>query len=348
MTPTDPSYSTLPDRSMQDRTAILDPLRGLAALGVVLFHFGAAILPTIANNPIAGPLVLGKLGVQVFFVISGFVIPLALHRMRYTYRDMGTFMAKRFVRIAPPAYVSALIMVVFHYISLWYKGTPIAGSGIYSIDVPTILTNLTFSAMYFDTPWLNFAYWTLTIEFEFYILIALVFPLFRTHRQVAAIGFVLLLIGMRALPLPKLAEHAIFFIPGILVFFRKERMLNDMTLLALTVCCAIVGVWYQDTLQILVALATGLIILREPKAHLPLLTWLGTISYSLYITHIPVGFAAESGIKRITDMHQTVPGKLVLLVVYMGIGILTAWVFHRLVELPFHRLSKAIGRKNRK
>lgn len=345
MLPADPSFLTDPNRPLQDRTAILDPLRGIAALGVVLFHFGAAILPTIANNPLAGSLVLGKLGVQVFFAISGFVIPLALHRMQYTYRDIGTFMAKRYVRIAPPAYISALIMVVFHFISLWYKGTPIAGSGIYSIDAPTILTNLTFTAMYFDTPWLNFAYWTLTVEFEFYILIALAFPLFRIHRQVAAIGFVLLLIGMRSFSLPMLCEHAIFFVPGILVYFRKERMLNNMTLLLLTGCCALVGYLHDDTLQIVVALATGLLIMRAPNAQVRLLTWLGTISYSLYITHIPVGFVAESGIKRITDLHHSVPGKLVLLVVYMGISLLAAWVFHRLVELPFHRLSKTIGTK---
>ncbi len=63
------------------RLDILDALRGLAALSVAFFHFTNAMNPTIFQQ-IAN---LGWLGVEVFFVITGFIIPYSLGRVDLFY-----------------------------------------------------------------------------------------------------------------------------------------------------------------------------------------------------------------------------------------------------------------------
>src|SRR3954471_184909 len=73
------------------RIAELDALRGLAALGVALFHFSLL-------DPAAGPgFAIGASGVDLFFIISGFVILMTLERTR----DWKDFLVGRFSRLYP-------------------------------------------------------------------------------------------------------------------------------------------------------------------------------------------------------------------------------------------------------
>src|SRR5947209_2252350 len=95
-----------PPSGAADRVEVVDGLRGLASLAVCWYHL------VYANHAFAGGgLVAAVLrdsarnawvGVEVFFVISGFVIPLALYRSGYTPRRFGTFMLKRIIRLDPP------------------------------------------------------------------------------------------------------------------------------------------------------------------------------------------------------------------------------------------------------
>jgi peptidoglycan/LPS O-acetylase OafA/YrhL len=65
----------------------------------------------------------------------------------------------------------------------------------------------------------------------------------------------------------------------------------------------------------------------------------------LYITHLPAAYFAESVLKRVTHLHETGPGKMIMLVVYVGIAFLAAELFHRWVERPFLRVSKNSGKR---
>ena len=76
---------------------VLDHLRGFAALAVCLFHLSFAnsgFLP--AGDPIRSVGAFGYLGVEIFFVISGFVIPYSLSLRGYRLRDAPEFLIKRF------------------------------------------------------------------------------------------------------------------------------------------------------------------------------------------------------------------------------------------------------------
>ena len=95
----------------EKRIETVDMLRGFAALAVCWFHL-------TDTNAIAGSGVLEKsgrygwLGVEIFFVISGFIIPYALHRSSYTLRHFGRFLLKRITRLDPPYIVSIVIAII--------------------------------------------------------------------------------------------------------------------------------------------------------------------------------------------------------------------------------------------
>ncbi len=81
----------------------LDLLRGLAAVAVCYFHFTHGNPDFLSKTNIlyqSGRY--GFLGVDVFFVISGFVIPYAMYRGMYRFKNFGTFLLKRVIRIEPP------------------------------------------------------------------------------------------------------------------------------------------------------------------------------------------------------------------------------------------------------
>src|ERR1700704_4918895 len=81
----------------------LDGLRGLAAFSVCWYHLtGFSFFdPWLRASGIHG-----SLGVEVFFVISGFIIPFALYRGKYRVRNFGRFLAKRVTRLDPPYFAT--------------------------------------------------------------------------------------------------------------------------------------------------------------------------------------------------------------------------------------------------
>ena len=91
---------------------VLNTLRALAALAVVLFHF-LRTPNLIENQTIYGVAGFGALGVHVFFVISGIVIPLSLVKGQYSYRKFGRFMWKRALRIEPPYLISIVFFALY-------------------------------------------------------------------------------------------------------------------------------------------------------------------------------------------------------------------------------------------
>src|ERR1022692_3758717 len=69
--------------------ANLDIFRAVAALSVCLFHFSSGDF--LEPGPIRSALEHARLGVEIFFVISGFVIPWSMYQTRYKHSDAGLF-----------------------------------------------------------------------------------------------------------------------------------------------------------------------------------------------------------------------------------------------------------------
>lgn len=321
---------------------ILDFLRGLAALSVVFFHFSGSALPTIKPNFVTDFFSWGKLGVQVFFVISGFIIPYAMHKGGYTLKGAGAFILKRIIRIGPPSWIALLLIVAIYYGGIFLNGRPIEGMPWPGVDLRTIVANLTYMYSFLDAGKYNEVYWTLEIEFQFYIVIALIHPLLSkfSGQPVLLSGLLLLLSCTYFIHNDEVLffKDNSYFILGILLYLFKTGQITKnyfsySTMAAMLICYA-----QQDLTSALAGIVSFLVIAYVRFSN-PVTTFLGTISYSLYITHHFTGIISEFVLRNLTGMSPSMPVKTLMVFVYAGLAVCFAWLFYRFIEKPFIHLS---------
>jgi len=170
-----------PSKPPAERVQIIDALRGIAALAVCWFHFTQSVGDFLPEGLVKKSGELGFLGVNIFFVISGFVIPFTLMKCSYEIGSYFRFVARRVVRLDPP-YFASLILVLAVGFALMHFANSHAGQLPYE-SVPQILLHLGYLNVIFGYKFLNPIYWTLAIEFQYYLLLGLAFPLLFHSRK---------------------------------------------------------------------------------------------------------------------------------------------------------------------
>lgn len=159
----------------------LTGIRGAAAVAVLLFHLSLTwpqLPPDSVLQPVVSALHQGWMGVDLFFVLSGFLLSLPYWRRAHGSRLSWTgFMTRRWWRIAPPYYLSLLL------------GLLLLGGWERALDPPRaplqyllFAQNLTPDTLVLYNP----VVWTLAIEFQFYLLLPLLLPLFHGRWKWAA------------------------------------------------------------------------------------------------------------------------------------------------------------------
>jgi peptidoglycan/LPS O-acetylase OafA/YrhL len=162
------------------RLAELDLLRFLAALAVVAFHYlvayasvwgdrPAELFPALA--PLAG---LGILGVELFFIISGFVILMTVWG-----RGLGGFARSRFVRLYPAYWLSLGAVAALYGLTGAQALNPKLSPGDY-------LVNATMFQRLFKVTDASGVYWSLWAELRFYLLMAILVIVGVTYGRVLA------------------------------------------------------------------------------------------------------------------------------------------------------------------
>ena len=214
----------------------IDAVRGLAALVVVLFHYGGVVLPTLAPHPLEGLLAFGEYGVEVFFVLSGFVIPYSMVRGGYGWSALGPFMWKRYLRIAPLAYFSALLMVGYHLLSQILLGRPVQSHDWPGIDAASVIGNLLFHPQLLGSSWFNFVFWTLAVELQFYFAIALMLPMLLQARLAAVNAAIMVaLLGLSLIVNEGFILHCGYFILGVAAFLHRHGSIGVRAFLAVSI-----------------------------------------------------------------------------------------------------------------
>ncbi|MCF2491443.1 acyltransferase [Dyadobacter sp. CY347] len=195
----------------------LDALRGIAAIMVVLFHY------TLSSN---GKLLgwefrYGVTGVDLFFMISGFVIFMTTSRIK----QWPHFLVSRFARLYPAFWCCmSLTAIVMIYIE----------PQLFSLS--RLLANLTMASIFFDEEYLDQSYWTLLVELMFYFWIVLLL-ISGNIKNIVLAGFFLTLIIIifhtSSENYPKIYElvtrkvellnHFPLFFSGILLYLIKEN-----------------------------------------------------------------------------------------------------------------------------
>ena len=323
------------------RVEIVDPLRGLAALVVMWFHFtnGSGFIKT-AWLRASGKY--GWLGVEIFFVISGFVIPYSMHCGGYRLRQhFGRFLAKRMVRLEPPYLVSIVLVIALSYLSSrspWFAGPPP------HFSTAQLLFHMGYLNPFFGYPWLNPVYWSLGIEFQFYIFVAIVYPFLVARRAVLRILVLAGMVGAAFLiQMPILVFHYLgLFTLGILAFQHHAELCPRRLLIPMVIIVSAIIAVSVNFPTGLVGGTTALIIVFVPMPQhvaMRVFVFLGRISYSIYLLHVIIG-------GRVMNLGSRFNGGLLwelgVLAVAIVVTVGAAFGFNLLVERPAQRLSSWI------
>lgn len=316
----------------QSRIGVLDFLRGIAALGVALHHFCNILEPGALRSASH----YGQLGVQVFFVISGFIIPYSLHRGGYELRHYLTFVVKRITRLDPPYLVTLAIIIGLGVLS-WYF--PFQKDMVFEVSAPQVLLHLGYVNTFFGYPWLADVFWTLAIEFQYYLLMGLVFPLvFSRSQRVRLLTFAALGSLSFVITPPAFIFYFIFlFFMGIITCQLKIGLIGKRqyaALLAVFTLLALVRMGVPATVAGFAAVCAILFLHVDNAAF----RFLGMISYSLYLLHSPVGRRALNVLLRLTGAESE-GAKIILIVMATGVSIFAAYLLYRYVERPSQEWS---------
>ena len=158
----------------------LESVRGMAAIVVVLFHYPTSSWLTSNQLVRNGPLM-----VDLFFVLSGFVIAMNYLNRLATGREVLKFMRKRFWRLYPLQFVTLLLLVVveFSKFAVESKTGRISTNPAFSVNNFEAFANhlLLTQAVYLDHLTFNGPSWSISAEFITYMVFALVIFHARGH-----------------------------------------------------------------------------------------------------------------------------------------------------------------------
>jgi peptidoglycan/LPS O-acetylase OafA/YrhL len=313
-----------------ERLATVDYLRGIAALAVAWFHFtnGSGVLH---QGWLYRSGRYGWAGVEMFFVISGFVIPYSLYRAGYRRADFGRFLAKRIARLDPPYFAAIVLCIALSYVVTLAPGFH---GGWPHYTWGQLAAHIAYVNSFVHLRWVNVVFWSLGIEFQYYLLIGLAFPILVARGSGLRYGFLALLLALSAAVRDEaLVFHYLpLFVAGILAFQSRVGLISTPALLAGLAATGIAGP------IACLGIATALLI-RFVKLPTSRMTGFGSISYSLYLLHVPIGGKFMNLGGRFA--HGT-PALAALLVAAMTVSITAALVFYRLIELPSQRWSASL------
>jgi len=337
-------------------------LRGVGAMLVVGIHINNWLH---AREPFIGPSHIawfakwhqfGAIGVDIFFVISGFVIALTMGK--YQGRP-GVFMLQRYLRIAPLAYI---------FSALWILKLYLAGR---TIKMPGVISTIVLAPILptYTIPTLD-VLWTLAFEFTFYLFVVAIllcrkgtWTLFVVTAVLAPIGFFYAF----GYPLLRFATHPMLleFALGMAAFFLWQgnilsprlRALSGLVGAAALIAEALLGsgvaanpalaISGETALRRVVeyALPTFLLInflvAWEPRDTIvrKILVTIGDASYSIYLVHL---FVISMLVKLIPLPPDGIWILLFLLTNIAGVAV------YYCIEKPLARLASKVGKPRQK
>ena len=314
------------------RLHALDGLRGVAILLVMGFHYFYHLESSYYKSHLypygetfSNTLVFkyGYMGVELFFIISGFVIAMTLESSR----SVIDFAIRRFVRIRPALIVSAVLT----FFLLNWSDSPFALTR--RQFWPNFLPSLTltptalWSGLFPNVDFVTGVYWSLVVEIRFYMIAAILFWLFPRDKLARnLVIFTVVIYIARALLrrwLPGyngvydglfVPDYMPWFAAGAIFFeLYKERLTKGMALVLLAVAYVMIARISTNYAVIgrdpIFASLTGLSFLAlfwllstRPSAvsflEVRPLVWIGECSYSIYLYHYAIGMILISQVSK--------------------------------------------------
>lgn len=334
-------------------------LRALAFLLVFIFHLNHNWLPG------------GFLGVDIFFVISGYlmtnIILNDIQNKKFNYYD---FLLKRIKRIVP-AYCFFLIIVSIICIFLYSYEDVIATLKATLLYTTFFISNILFALEdnYFgarlnENPFLHT--WSLAIEMQFYLFLPILLYIFRKHAVKILALFIILctlyssyqiyfLDNKNTMYYSLIARFPEFLVGGIFsqIFKRSidfSRPLNNLlasgSLVIILVCCFFITGHsnFPGVLALLPCIATAVLLSLKNNFiseffSMKIPIYIGELSYSLYLWHFPI--MAFLRYRSDTDVLSIPQIIIVCLFTF-----LFAWISYQIVETKFRKVKDSVFYKS--
>lgn len=290
----------------------LDGLRGVAAYTVVISHFANSVGIVWAGSGA------GQIGVMLFFALSGFLMgKLYLER---PITDVPDFYLRRVARVFP----LFLVLVAASY--LW------GGFPLYGITDANLIHHLLFLRG-------ESLLWTVAVEVQFYALFPLLWLLYRlAGREALVAALVALSLLAFALGFPRthtLFPHLPYFLAGIglslLPLVRTGLLFPVIFMLYFVLMPGVIGLtgdpWLSPAYILLIPILLYAAMTSSWGGFLghPALRFLGNISYSVYLLHLPI----------LRILRETpLVGTWALLPVFLAATTAVAWISYRFFETP--------------
>jgi len=249
-----------------------------------------------------------------------------------TKKHWPIFIKKRIFRIEPP-YIAAVIIAL----SLWWLASFVPGfqgkpaPAFFSKEV---MLHVGYLNGILDYPWLNPVFWTLAIEFQFYLLLSIIFGFINSSNFIVAIVIdSILLAASLVISSDVFIFHYLgLFSFGIIVFQYRLGVLDRLTLTAFLLITGFFVLISHSFLASAAGLTMSVILLYDSKLwQSRLFLFLGSISYSLYLLHIPIGGRIVNLGKRYLEGEQN---ELLVSVTALLISIMAAYLLYRFIEKP--------------
>lgn len=343
-----------PRKRAGGRLYVIDGIRLLAALMVVAHHYVGTwrvdrpgnliwdrpvseIMPTVFH--VAS---YGWIGVEIFFVISGFVICMSCWG-----RTPRQYFTSRVIRLYP----------AYWFAVLFTTALLVAVPGVWErLRLREVLLNLTMLQAGSDVPNVDGVYWTLWSELRFYLIFLVVVAMGLTYRRVVvfccvwgAVAMLTPIADLRLLELVANPDGAWYFIAG-LALYLMHRFGQDLLLWGILAMAWLMGQlelghridqvehvsgWrgsvaiFTVFLLFMVAVALG----YTDRIRWKWLVTAGAITYPLYLVHY------VAGTSLIARLRDTMDARLLTAVIITGFMLLS-YLIHRFVERPGSRLLK--------
>lgn len=346
------------------RVPVLDGLRVLSIGMVMLGHY----YNFSKNEIIKNIAIYGYIGVQIFFIISGFVISISLEKSR----NYLEFLKKRYIRLAPGMFVcSTLTFLFFKYI---YLGEEYANSrNIYNYLIANAFIDPYFCNIpygYNKFYYIDNCYWSLWVEVNFYFLIGFLYfyspkKMMRNYIIICIIGiffYVLFwskaghiilqnFISTEKINYYKYVSRSFVFFHECLWFligmylYRLYNNKRDYKIIGyIFILSIILAFWSRHVKYLLIhiiIISVFLILIYFPK-YLSFLNnkWivkLGIASYSLYLIHYHIGVAT---IKTIYNYF----GKEILFIPLLiaSLACIFSLFSYKYLETPISKILKKV------
>jgi peptidoglycan/LPS O-acetylase OafA/YrhL len=354
----------------------LDELRGLAAIMVLIYHLYQSFFRGIPNYndegiqtfpktflPIFNSLNELNAGVNLFFVLSGFLIHYLYSKKLFDSKQSLLFLKKRFLRIVPPYYFSILITVIGGLII-----------GYLTISVKDLASHLlfinNFSAETAFT--IQAVYWSIAIEVQFYILynlykylsdklnyehkllwffiimfsISIIYKLLllTTGQHYAALRWETLYNVL--LRFPEWLIGAIFYQYGDRILQLKNKIILIILFLISNLVFNHYFIYHLFVSDILYALAFGLLIwvLIERRIQIYFFQFLGRISYSMYLNHFLIYSIWDVAIIKLLNLPRVASWeRLLTMSTGLIVSIIGSYILYKLIEEPSLKIKSLLA-----